>query len=328
MNKRLSLIMIIFVTFFIVGCTNQNTKQAQINSINTNQNKTDKTTSETASYTKWNGKWSMGDNNGVGAYGLINIGSANEKQFKFSFDASYTTKVNGDLNPNVGHIEGIAYFSSVNEAYYTNIDYPDYKMTFKMLSNNTITVKETNIKTGDQYGLTPFGGHNVGFSGNYTLNNDQVTGANTKVKYDDNLCTDDEDVLYSFKTANSSKIVSICISKTQPDYIVYRFGTKDNIELEYPSDKNDSWSKFEYMYYSPEVGSLKTDQSQNALVFMNNEYTYIVYQDFRGNTPTVGIRIGNKTKKETTEIKGLPESVTGSLSKLRDNKEIKISKSQ
>lgn len=46
--------------------------------------------------------------------------------------------------------------------------------------------------------------------------------ADTKTKiYRDNLCADDEEVLFSFKLANSPKTLSVCVSKIQPDYIIF-----------------------------------------------------------------------------------------------------------
>jgi hypothetical protein len=51
--------------------------------------------------------------------------------------------------------------------------------------------------------------------------------------YDDFLCTDAERLVMSFKTEKSSKTVSVCTAEGIEPYIIYRFGTKDHIELEY-----------------------------------------------------------------------------------------------
>jgi hypothetical protein len=67
--------------------------------------------------------------------------------------------------------------------------------------------------------------------------------------YSDYLCTDNEKVFFSFKMENSPKTMSICLSNKQPDYLVYRFGTKDKIELQFPENNADSWNKFVYSYY-------------------------------------------------------------------------------
>jgi len=65
-----------------------------------------------------------------------------------------------------------------------------------------------------------------------------------QIDLSDNLCAKNEEVIMSFKTLNRSKVISICKEKTGR-YLVYRFGTKDKIELQYPKklDKT-SWTLF------------------------------------------------------------------------------------
>lgn len=67
--------------------------------------------------------------------------------------------------------------------------------------------------------------------------------------YDERLCGSNVEVLFSFKTKDTNKVLSICLPKQEPTYIVYRYGTRDSIELEFPQDKKDSWNKFTYSYY-------------------------------------------------------------------------------
>lgn len=150
--------------------------------------------------------------------------------------------------------------------------------------------------------------------------------ANAKKEYRDNLCTDNEEVLFSFKIENSPKILSVCISKTQPDYIVYRFGTKDKIELEFPENKADSWSKFIYSYYLRGGGAGNEGMDMNYLTFENSGYEYQIYQEYtaKDKVTQVGIKITDKSTKKETDIKGLSNTIEGSLIKLRENKKIKI----
>ena len=63
------------------------------------------------------------------------------------------------------------------------------------------------------------------------------TDAEKEIEYKENLCTESEETLFSFKLADSSKTLSVCVSKEQQDYIVYRLGSKDKIELEFPKIK-------------------------------------------------------------------------------------------
>ncbi|HYF84279.1 MAG TPA: hypothetical protein VEB00_14765 [Clostridia bacterium] len=124
-------------------------------------------------YSKWIGNWSMGEQNGIGASAKLNISNANKKQFSFSIDAYFISTIlteSGELipNPHEGNIAGIAYFTSSKEAYFTTKEYPDYKMIFKLTNENVINIEEINIKTGQDYGQSPFAGMNVRYSGIYT----------------------------------------------------------------------------------------------------------------------------------------------------------------
>lgn len=145
-------------------------------------------------------------------------------------------------------------------------------------------------------------------------------------EYSDSLCTDKEEVLFRFKMENSDKFLSICLSKEQPDYIVYRFGTKDKIELEYPKDKADSWNKFTYSYYLRGGGAENEGMDMNYLTFENGGYEYRIYQEYTAidDTTQVGIKITDKATKKETDLKGLSNSTEGSLIDLRDNTKIKI----
>ena len=149
--------------------------------------------------------------------------------------------------------------------------------------------------------------------------------AETKIEYRENLCTDNEEVLFSFEPANSPKTLSVCISKTQPDYIVYRFGTKDKVELEFPENKADSWNKFAYSYYLRGGGAANEGMDLNYLSFENGGYEYQIYQEYvaEDNTTNVGIKIIDKATNKETDIKGLSNSIEGSLINLRENKKIK-----
>ncbi|WP_313563662.1 XAC2610-related protein [Ruminiclostridium cellobioparum] len=147
-----------------------------------------------------------------------------------------------------------------------------------------------------------------------------------KIKYTDDLCTDNENVLFSFKIADSAKTLSVCQSKTKPAFIVYRFGSKDKIELEFPENKADSWSKFTYSYYLRGGGADNEGMDLNYLSFESGGYKYKIYQEFtvEDNMTNVGIKITDKATNKETDIKGLSNSIEGSLINLREDKRIKI----
>lgn len=161
---------------------------------------------------------------------------------------------------------------------------------------------------------------NTSNTGNSTVGN--IT---KKTKYNEDLCTDNEGVLYSFKVENSSKVLSVCVSKTQPDYIVYRFGTKDNIELEYPSNKTNSWNRFVYSYFLSGSGQADDGKDFNYLTFRNNNHVYTVYEEYveKDNVTHAGVIITTDNTNKVTNIQYSPNSSKGSLVSLRDNKKIR-----
>lgn len=152
------------------------------------------------------------------------------------------------------------------------------------------------------------------------------TGTYEQKKYNENLCTEDEEILFSFKTENSNKTLSVCMSKSDQEYIVYRFGTKEKVELEFPEDKADSWSKFAYFYYLRGGGKENVGMDMNYLMFENGGYEYEIYQEYTAvdESTKVGVRIKDKSTKKETDIKGLSDTLIGSLIGLRDNDKIKI----
>lgn len=147
-----------------------------------------------------------------------------------------------------------------------------------------------------------------------------------KEEYNDDLCTENEVLLFSFKLGDVPKTLSVCVSKTQPDYIIYRFGTRDKIEFEFPVNKTDSWSKFTYSYYLRGGGAENAGMDMNYLMFENDEYEYKVYEEFiaEDNVTNVGVKITDKSTKKEMDIKGLSNSIQGSLVSLRENKKIKV----
>lgn len=146
-------------------------------------------------------------------------------------------------------------------------------------------------------------------------------------KLDDYLCGENEEVLLSFNIANSNKTASICISKSQPDYIVYRFGTKDYLELEYHDMKDaDSWARFTYSYYLRGGGAGNEGLDLNYLIFDNGEYEYQIYDEYSAedDKTRVGITVTSLETGDETDIEGKSDSIQGGLVTLRDNEKINI----
>jgi hypothetical protein len=144
--------------------------------------------------------------------------------------------------------------------------------------------------------------------------------------YDNNLCLSNEKILISFQMINSKKILSVCLSKSNPDYIIYRFGTKENIELEFPDDLSNSWNFFVYSYYLRGGGEENEGLDLNYLKFKTTKFEYQIYQEYysQDNKTDIGIRIKNINTQKEWDLKGNISTLKGSLIDLRDNDKIKI----
>jgi hypothetical protein len=141
-----------------------------------------------------------------------------------------------------------------------------------------------------------------------------------------NLCAENEEVLISFPMEDSKKILSVCFEKNQQEYIIYRFGTNEKIELEYPEDKANSWSKFIYSYYLRAGGSENEGLDLNYLTFESNGYSYKIYQEYSAESDEtkVGIMVTNLSTSEEIQIEGSTDGLVGNLINLRDNDKITI----
>jgi hypothetical protein len=138
------------------------------------------------------------------------------------------------------------------------------------------------------------------------------------------LVKENERVLFSFPVINSRKIVTIGLSTNQPEYIVYRFGTRDKIELEFPKDKIDSWGQFLFSYYFRGGGRVNEGLDLNYLIFTNEDYTYTVFQEYDAvdQTGNIGVRIRNNKTAIEYEMNGDASSCVGSLFNLRNDRRI------
>lgn len=112
---------------------------------------------------------------------------------------------------------------------------------------------------------------------------------------------------------------------TTDKYIVYRFGTTDKIELNFPKLNRESWHKFTYSYYLR--GGVKNEGLDlNYLSFVIGQYKYVICQTYSSvdDKKECGIKIIDFRTNRITEIKGDPETIKGSLMDLRNNEFIQI----
>lgn len=149
-------------------------------------------------------------------------------------------------------------------------------------------------------------------------------GSNGLVKsFATSYIQDNETTLLAFGTKNDKRLV---IAKDTADkYLLYRFGTLEKIELEYPSSRKNSWRQFKFSYYFRGGGIQNEGVDFNYLYFKKGNYRYVVYQEYtaRSKETKYGIKVINLKTKETTKIKAKPSTVEGSLGEFRDNDKIK-----
>jgi hypothetical protein len=141
---------------------------------------------------------------------------------------------------------------------------------------------------------------------------------------DDDLCADNEKLVFGFRIKESDKRIALCISEDD-DYIVYRYGVKDEIEVEFPEDLTDSWNGFEYSYYFRGGGADNSAVDLNNVYFIYKNYKYDLYEEYSSEDDKtyVGIRIMNIDTQEEIYYEGDADSVTGTLVELRWNDKIK-----
>jgi hypothetical protein len=147
----------------------------------------------------------------------------------------------------------------------------------------------------------------VDLPGQYTVN--------ATSQFDDTLCLNTEKLVVSFQLRDGGKTVSVCMD-TDEGYLVYRFGTKENIELEYPANKAQAWDCFTYDY--------STIDAHDSLQFENGGFRYEVYQqDYTASTKLkVGVKVTELATGKESDMAGLPESLIGYWYDLQGNKNV------
>ncbi len=138
----------------------------------------------------------------------------------------------------------------------------------------------------------------------------------------DPLQRSNEKTIFSFQLKNSDKHVSIleATDKRKP-YLVYRFGTADAVELEFPQKKEGSWGRFFYWYYLRAGGPQNEGLDLNYLSFTHNGWEYIIYDEYAavGNQYEAGVLVIRQKDCKVTELVGRADSNIGSLVRLREN---------
>ena len=136
---------------------------------------------------------------------------------------------------------------------------------------------------------------------------------------------ENEKLLFSFKT-DHGKIMTLC-EDTLKKYIVYRFGTKDKIELEFPQKDKHSWNKFVYSFFVRGGGVSNDGIDLNYLAFTQDSIKYVLYDTYSstGEKYQVGIKIIDLKKNSIRNTEGKSNTKQGTLIDFREHNLIKKS---
>lgn len=139
----------------------------------------------------------------------------------------------------------------------------------------------------------------------------------TLVNTTNNYIKPNEVELYSFRTYEGKKL-SIC-KDTLDKYLIYRYGTEEKVELEFPKDKSKSWDLFRYNYYLRDGGIQNEGMEENILSFTIGKYEYKIYDNYysRGELYETGIVVFDDENYVEKTFKGEIDSKKGSLVSLR-----------
>jgi len=150
-----------------------------------------------------------------------------------------------------------------------------------------------------------------------------IVNPNKKVSLSDRLCAPNEQIIISFRTITKKKTVSLC-ADTTGKYLVYRFGTKDHIELQFPSKLDaSSWKQFHYRGEWRFGGKANAGFGDLKISFKNIDTEYKIFESWNDedNSKERGLDIGPPyTKAKRLLIDRT--SVIGTLMRLNDYKAI------
>ena len=134
-------------------------------------------------------------------------------------------------------------------------------------------------------------------------------------QFNNQLCKPNEEIVFAFQVKNL-KWVSVC-KEIKGNYIVYRFGTKRKIEMQYPANLDStSWQQFTFQGYMRGGGKQNAAMRFGYLNFYNNNIRYEVLDlwNSEDDKEECGVSVNLKTK--TIGMKGNLKSRRGSLVEL------------
>lgn len=132
------------------------------------------------------------------------------------------------------------------------------------------------------------------------------------------LASSEQVVIFSFK-AESGKVLSL-LTDANENYLIYRFGRPDKVELQYPEIVTvSSWGKFTFQIYNTDTGNLA------HISFVNVDTKFNVYSNEYIQTPKdnkVGVQV-TLPNNNIVDIRGDFNNITGNLMYFKDNNKVK-----
>lgn len=138
-----------------------------------------------------------------------------------------------------------------------------------------------------------------------------------------------EKTIYSFQTPKG-KMMYLNVD-TNLNYIVYRFGTKNKVELEFPTEKDkSSFEKFEYTHYFRPLQKGVEGMDLKYVAFVNNGTKYIIFDNVTmyansSSVRNIGIKVLISKDEIGIKIKGRNRTRRGSLGYFSNEKILKLS---
>ncbi len=137
-----------------------------------------------------------------------------------------------------------------------------------------------------------------------------------------------EEIVYTFQTKNGKTML---LAKDKKDgYLVYRFGKKDKIEMEFGGKDKQSWKQFRYSFYFRGGGKANSGLDLDNLWFVKDGFEYLVYfrysagDDENKASTDFGIRVTDLKTQKSVEIPGKENTDKGSLQQFRTNNLVEI----
>jgi predicted RNA-binding protein len=130
-----------------------------------------------------------------------------------------------------------------------------------------------------------------------------------------------EEIIYSFVTSEN-KIVVIAYEKQQ-NYVVFRYGTNEKVEVEIRESKTTAEKKFKYSFFKRGTPKHTNYLDLNYLNVNVGATQYVIFEDYiaLGVEPEIGIIITDANIGDRKEIKGDITTKKGTLNFFKENED-------